>query len=251
VRLGVILSGGAWADIRSDAEALEAASVDCCFIRDGGAGSGSAVAVAAALAAVTTDLRLLVEVEAGSHPVGIAEELAVCDLLLGGRLVAVVSTDDAGVAEETLDVLAPAFAGRRFRHDGTRWSFPADPGAKIEVTPAPAQIELPVWLYGQALAPLARQRSLTWLAPFGSAIATNGAGNAAVVRQARLTGDGELETAFSELSRLQHDAGVGLCILDLLDDAGSRGNAIRLAGTRLRPRLQGSDLPPDLVASWD
>jgi alkanesulfonate monooxygenase SsuD/methylene tetrahydromethanopterin reductase-like flavin-dependent oxidoreductase (luciferase family) len=250
VRLGAILSGGAWAEIRSDAEALEAAGLDCCFIRDGAAGCGSAVAVAAALAAVTTDLRVLVEVEAGSHPVGIAEELAVCDLLLEGRLVAVVSTDDAGVAGETLDVLAPAFAGRRFRHDGARWSFPADPAATIEVTPAPAQIELPVWLYGRTLGSLARERGLTWLAPVGSA-AANGAGNAAAVRQARLTGGDELEAAYDELSRLQHDAGVGLCILDLLDDPGSRHDAIGLAGSRLRPRLQGSDLPPDLVASWD
>jgi hypothetical protein len=245
MRLGVVLPPGDWNAIRREAQLLEAAGVDCCLLRAGGS---SPTAVAAALAAVTTDLTVLVELECGSHPVGLAEELAVCDLLLGGRLAAVVTGDDADVVTETLDVLAHALARRRFRHDGARWRFPVDPQATITVTPGPAQLALPVWVGGASFAAPARRRALPWLAPLPEAAV---AGASGVVRSVRLTERGALDGVAEELSKLQRAEGVVLCVLDLLDAPGERPEAIRLVGSRLRPRLQGSDLPPDLVASWD
>ena len=179
--------------------AAERAGLDCVLVRE--------TAVAAALAAVTSDIRVLVEIPVGSHPVGLAEELAVCDLLLQGRLTAILTGDD----EETRDVLGQALGGRRFRHDGARWQFPRE--GTIVVTPAPAQIALPVWPAG-----------------------------AVTVRPARLETPEDVERTVAEL----RDLDTGLCVLELEGE-----DAIRLAGTRVRPQLQGNELPPDLVASWD
>ena len=196
MRLGVVLTPDGW-DGR--ARAAEQAGLDCVLVRE--------TALAAALAAVTSDLRVLVEIPVGSHPVGLAEELAVCDLLLQGRLTAVLAEDDP----ETCEVLEQALAGRRFRHDGPRWTFPRE--GTIVVTPAPAQVALPVWPAG-----------------------------AVTVRPARLETPGDVDRIVAELRGLD----TGLCVLELESE-----DAIRLAGTRVRPQLQGIDLPPDLVASWD
>ena len=196
MRLGVVITEAAW-DRR--AQAAERAGLDCVLTRE--------TAVAAALAAVTSDIRVLVEIPAGSHPVGLAEELAVCDLLLQGRLTAILTGDD----EETRDVLEQALGGARFRHEGPRWKFPRE--GTIVVTPAPAQIALPVW-----------------------------PACTVTVRQARLETPDDVERTVAELRGLD----TGLCLLELEGE-----NAIHLAGTRVRPRLQGVDLPPDLVASWD
>jgi alkanesulfonate monooxygenase SsuD/methylene tetrahydromethanopterin reductase-like flavin-dependent oxidoreductase (luciferase family) len=134
---------------------------------------------AAAYAATATEaIRVIVRFNLGSdNPVTLAEDLAVLDNIAGGRLVALADTAglDAAEAEEDLGLLRAAWSGRFLRHRGSRWRVPAGlrghvaPGS-VSVTPKPAQLEVPVWLTGEAAGALAAGYGLPELATeFGRA----------------------------------------------------------------------------------
>ncbi len=115
-------------------------------------------------------VRVGIEVGAGVNPVYLAEEAAVADLCLGGRLVFAVRSPTAVCSAETVDVLLAATAARPFRHDGERWQIPANlpdnevnREDRVRVTPATAQLELPIWLTGPHAAAVARARCLTYV----------------------------------------------------------------------------------------
>jgi alkanesulfonate monooxygenase SsuD/methylene tetrahydromethanopterin reductase-like flavin-dependent oxidoreductase (luciferase family) len=170
VRVGLALPGAQtteWA-VRADAAGLAAV-----LLPDA---PGGAAPVAAAVAAVTRDVRILVPVLLGSeHPVTLAEEIAVVDQISGGRVIAVVdSTSLTGEQlAEDLALLRASLSGRAFAHTGVRWSVPSGrtlstPPERLAVTPPPAQLDLPVWIAGDAspLAPsLALPRLASELAP--------------------------------------------------------------------------------------
>ncbi|MFT4307298.1 MAG: LLM class flavin-dependent oxidoreductase [Microbacterium sp.] len=112
--------------------------------------------VAAAIAAETEDVRLLVPVTLGSdNPTTLAEEIAVVDHLSAGRTVAVVERGDLVEAEayEDLRVLELAWSGR-FVDLPARWR--GDAPTRIAVTPAPAQLTLPMWSADDAFPHLPR-----------------------------------------------------------------------------------------------
>jgi len=111
--------------------------------------------IAAAEASTATSLtRLLVSLHLGhDNPVTLAEEVAVLDLISGGRVVVVVDPDSLAPddADEELALLRAAWSGRPVQHHGSRWRVPAGLAghvapASVMVTPKPAQVDLPVWV---------------------------------------------------------------------------------------------------------
>ena len=108
------------------------------------------------LAPRTRGIRIVASIAAGAHPVALAEEAAVADLATGGRLVLCIGSDDEALLGETVEVLIAALSARPFAHDGARWRVPArlpeheHLEERVRVTPAPAQLELPLWVTGAA-----------------------------------------------------------------------------------------------------
>ncbi len=137
-----------------------------------GRAEGEEMIAAAYAAAASESLRIVVQVTLGSeHPVTLAEELAVLDNISNGRIVLLAHTGRLGVdeAEEDLDVLRRAWAGRPLRHRGMRWKIPAaiqgqaGPNA-VSVAPKPAQVDIPTWLTGPAAIQLSERTLLPTLA---------------------------------------------------------------------------------------
>lgn len=119
--------------------------------------------IAGAEAACSTRyVRLIVRVHLGlDHPLTLAEDLAVLDNVSGGRVVALLDTGDLDVAAAGEDValLEACLRARPVRHRGKRWQVPAgieghDAPERVEVTPKPVQVELPIWLDGGVAAAL-------------------------------------------------------------------------------------------------
>lgn len=195
--------------------------------------------LAASLAPSTRGLRIVACVEAGPHPVALAEEAAVADLASNGRLILVVRSDDGDLLAETVDVLRLAWRPRPFRHEGPRWRIPAGlpehelDSPKIRVTPAPAQLELPVWTTGAAGPDVARSRGLAFVADDVTPLDPQDARPLRVRRYDQV-----------DLERLRHDA-PDLAVLDI-DPAAWPDLA-----HRARPRLQLPAVPPGLEAHWD
>jgi alkanesulfonate monooxygenase SsuD/methylene tetrahydromethanopterin reductase-like flavin-dependent oxidoreductase (luciferase family) len=183
---------------------------------------GAPLVVAAAVAAQTTGLRLIACVDAGPHPVTLAEEAIVADLASNGRLVLVVRSDDAELLGETVEVLQLAFAARPFRHDGPRWRIPAGLpehealGERLRVTPAPAQLQLPVWTAGGAGAEVAATRGVA-------------------MPRVRHYDNADVE-------RLRADE-PDIAVLDTADLAH--------VAAHVRPRVQLDALPDGLEGDWD
>jgi alkanesulfonate monooxygenase SsuD/methylene tetrahydromethanopterin reductase-like flavin-dependent oxidoreductase (luciferase family) len=178
------------------------------------------------LAPRTSGIRIAAEVSAGPHPVALAEEAAVADLATGGRLVLAVRGDDEELLGETVDLLLLALAARPFVHDGTRWRVPArlpeheHVEERLRVTPAPAQLELPVWVTGAAGRAVAESRAV----PFAG-------------REAPGTASGRVRPAIRVLESVDPDA----VVERLLDerDAWGLDTVVLEAPRRLWPQLAG------------
>ncbi|WP_159501264.1 LLM class flavin-dependent oxidoreductase [Microbacterium sp. 18062] len=156
--------------------------------------AGGEAAFAAAIAAVTRDVRILVPVVLGSdNPTTLAEELSVVDHISGGRVVAVVTNGglDEDAAAEDRSVLEAAWSGR-WVDLPARWRI-GDP-VRVAVTPAPAQLVLPIWDTIVA--------------------ADSEKGRLATADAVRLTISGDLERDRGEIVRLAA-TGVGLAIVTI------------------------------------
>lgn len=111
----------------------------------------SPLLMAAAIAARTSRIRIgtSILVLPFHHPVRVAEDVAVADLLSGGRIVLGVGQGYAeqefalfgkdrrqrgSMLEESVEVIRKAWTGERFTHHGARWHFD-----DIVVTPAPGR----------------------------------------------------------------------------------------------------------------
>jgi alkanesulfonate monooxygenase SsuD/methylene tetrahydromethanopterin reductase-like flavin-dependent oxidoreductase (luciferase family) len=119
----------------------------------------SVLAVAAAVAGRTSRIRIgtAVLLLPLHHPLRVAEDAAVIDVLSGGRLVLGVGlgyhtaefltfgvplTERASRADEAIDILQKSWAGRPFAHEGRHYRFP-----EISVTPKPVQQpHPPLWV---------------------------------------------------------------------------------------------------------
>ena len=109
----------------------------------GGGEAGRSLFAAAALAERTERIRIGVwsVLDPSLHPLRLAEDLAVLDIVSGGRL----DWAPTGVGlEESLEVVALAWQGEAFSHAGERFEFP-----ELVCLPVPEQKPHPmVWLPG-------------------------------------------------------------------------------------------------------
>ncbi|MCH2187490.1 LLM class flavin-dependent oxidoreductase [Myxococcota bacterium] len=105
-----------------------------------------ALQAAAAAAAVTHRVRLGVEVSPGAalHPLRLAEDLSMIDIISAGRLEWMLG-DSASLSrpdqEEATRIVREAWTGQAFSHAGPRWSFPT-----LRCLPTPEQRPCPsIW----------------------------------------------------------------------------------------------------------
>ena len=95
------------------------------------------------------------------HPVTLAEEIVVLDNLSNGRIgvIGELGSLDTEAATEDVTLLRASWAGRPIRHRGLRWQVPAGLAGHVApdavmVTPAPAQLDVPLWVAGDAARPV-------------------------------------------------------------------------------------------------
>jgi hypothetical protein len=200
------------------------------------------------------DLLIAVEVVVGDrHPVEVAEEAAVVDQGLAGRLVLVLRPADRTEAEfpEALDLIRTACAARPFRWPGPRWPTPANLPENIHnierrfrMTPPPFQPRLEVWCAGPTEL-VAHDRGLGYLADLGSDITAPGSGPAAIgTPRARRITPAPWPQMVDELKR-------GRDVIDQ-DWAVIVGVAsdVKKIGRQVRPRVQLERLPLGLEDLW-
>ncbi len=284
MRLGLVLEASAGepvlASLARQASACERAGIDLAWLGptpNGFAGATETFATVASLAPVTSVLRLVACVRAGSHPLRIAEEAVVADNCANGRLVLVLSDPQGGteLLGESADVLLAATAPRPFSHHGARWKIPAGRPEneiverRLRVMPAPAQIELPIWLVGPAAAPVARARGVSHVCtseqPAGAAAADWAATEAHLglaaarlrrpaIRVLDVDHDGGLDSdAFVAALRDEREQwGLDVAVIRLPGSLGDRArvHTIDDIGRLVRPRVQLDALPAGLEAHW-
>jgi alkanesulfonate monooxygenase SsuD/methylene tetrahydromethanopterin reductase-like flavin-dependent oxidoreductase (luciferase family) len=274
MRLGLALGGaGGLEALLRQAVAADDAGLELVWI-DADAG-GPPLLTAAAVATHTESVRLVVAVRVGDHPLALAEDAFVLDALSAGRLVLVVEggAGDEDLLAESADVLLAAASTVPFRHAGPRWTIPAElpenDGAqpRIVVTPAPVNLEMPLWLAGPASPPVARARGLSHVAGAddGAARAAWATTDGALGLQARrlrrpalrdvaLAHDGALDAGALVADLLAARDGWGLDVALLRLPAGATVDAREAAALRLatavRPRVQ-HPLPEGLEEHWD
>jgi alkanesulfonate monooxygenase SsuD/methylene tetrahydromethanopterin reductase-like flavin-dependent oxidoreductase (luciferase family) len=169
----------AWEDTYRDALAFareaESAGIDYVwlsehhFVDDGYC--PSLLPVAAAVAAVTDRIRIGTKVMLlpFHDPVRLAEDVAVVDILSGGRFdlglaagyrraefdgFAVPRGERGGRMREALDVLAKALSRESFVHEGRFYRY-----GEVQVVPPPLQQPVPLWLGGRTPATIRRAAS--------------------------------------------------------------------------------------------
>lgn len=133
---------------------------------------GAGLIDAAAVASVTDRLELLVAAHAEGHPLELAEDVAVCDQIAGGRVSLFVRGGDAQALRETTEILELTLTGSSIEHHGERYRIPAmHPSNEwaradaLTVTPPPSRLIFPVGLTGgQDEADLARATKRPFLA---------------------------------------------------------------------------------------
>ena len=269
------------AGLVAQARAAEEVGFDLVWVDEQSHGAlPDALAVACALAPHTTTIRVGAGCQAGvTHPVHLAEQAAVTDLTLGGRLVLglrpVPGTE--GRLGEVVDLLSAAGASAPFAHHGEHWQVPArlpdnrfGVTDQVTVTPAPLQLELPLWLSGTAgaVTEAAASRVLgvvgddaedaDALAGRWAAIEQQ-AGPAA--RRLRRVGrrrvpmvDGALDgdALLARLAEDQRRWHLDTAVLDPPAGAGTDqiADLVGVVAHRIRPRLALTALPPGLVEHW-
>lgn len=163
MRLGILLDGTAMdrggAALRTAAAQAEDHGFDLLWLREDDRLVDPFLAATVA-AAATSGLRIGVEVAVGgAHPVVVAEQAAVCDLAIGGRLVLGLRPAEGCEADfgDAAELVLRSHRPRPFRHAGPRWPTPAGLEANafmrdrtVRVTPPPSQPELPTWITGDA-----------------------------------------------------------------------------------------------------
>lgn len=218
--------------------------------------------VAAAAVGGALDKALIAaEVTLGDrNPIELAEEAAVVDLGIGGRLVLVVRPvdDEASGFAEALDLLRTAFAARPFRQRGERWSVPANlpenannPEHRLRVAPAPLQPRLELWGAGPHSA-AAQERGLGRLSDANEDLGSVAAGWAAVEDLPAAIGAPRVRRhAFRESSSLIAELREGRERFgqDWAVVQGDEATAAAI-GREVRSLIQVDALPPGLADFW-
>lgn len=154
MRIGLVLAEGHEANLARLAETHGLFGVLA------GTGNPLTAINAAVYASTATEfVRIVTRVRLGlEHPVTIAEELSILDNVNNGRTIVLADTGELNheAAADEVAVLVEALSSRPIEHQGPVWKVPAGLPANataprsISVTPKPAQLEVPVWLTGQA-----------------------------------------------------------------------------------------------------
>jgi hypothetical protein len=257
---------------RVEAVEAEGLGYDVAWI-DGRGGLSPSV-IAASLAADTTGIRVGITEPVGvDNPIQLAEEVAVADLALGGRLSLAVRPVEGTLEHlpEVLDLLLDCFASHPFRHPGPRWPAPANLEQnvfnleeRIRVAPAPAQLELPVWVAGPAGRGCATERGLGFIADAEETVDQLAAewceviaAHPALARRIRRSAfwsppmDGDqldIEASVAHLRALQRSIGLDLVIVEADTEHPSR--LMAEVSRFVRPRVQLDRLPPGLDDHW-
>ena len=218
---------------------------------------------AAALAGRAADVLVAAEIGLGDrHPLEVAEEAAVTDLVLAGRLILVVRPA-GGAGErfaEAVDILRSAFAARPFRFEGEHWRVPANlpqnewlPEEQVRMMPAPAGARLELWTSGAAGRAVALERALGHLADAGDdAEALAAAWHEAAAAPAALGAPRARREAWAEAAGLVARLREGresfgqewAVVAAPVEAAGKLGSIVR-------PRVQMHRLSPGLEQFWD
>jgi alkanesulfonate monooxygenase SsuD/methylene tetrahydromethanopterin reductase-like flavin-dependent oxidoreductase (luciferase family) len=242
------------------AEGARAAGLDGVLLA-GWAGLPAPLVAAAALAGRVADVLVAAEVALGDrHPVEVAEEAAVTDLALGGRLILVVRPAEGCEARfaEAVDLLRHALVPRPFRFEGEHWRVPANlpqnewlPEERARVTPVPPRARLELWTTGAASRAVAVTRGLGHVAdarddPAALAADWAAAGEASLgaprARRETWAGPGAL------VARLRDGREMFDQDWAVVEAPAAAAGEI---GSLVRPRLQLHRLPPGLEEFWD
>ena len=260
-------------DAADEAAAAEAYGFDAVWVGDDGIAS---TAVAASLASSTIGLRVIIAATVGhDNPVELAEQVAVADLTLNGRLVLAVrpAVDAADRLGEVLDLLADCFGAHPFRHEGPVWPTPANLPAnvfnletRVRVTPPPAQLELPLWVQGTAGRAATTERALGVVfdaaetATDATAWWATTAAQPALARRMRraahwvapmVAGELAVDAAVAELRAWQRAVDLDLVVAAAEMTSVAARHALMDAPMReVRPRVQLDRYPPGLEEHW-
>jgi alkanesulfonate monooxygenase SsuD/methylene tetrahydromethanopterin reductase-like flavin-dependent oxidoreductase (luciferase family) len=265
---------GPLAGAANEAADAEAAGFDAVWIERADV---EPAALAAHLALATTGLRIGVTTTIGAdHPIELAEQIAVADLALNGRLVLAVRPAPATESRfaEALDLLLDCFGSHPFRHEGEAWRVPANFPAnvfnvenRVRVTPATAQFELPVWVAGAVGRDAATERGLGVLIDADERIdematwwAQTRAARPALTRRMRrarrwrvpgAAANLDADAAVDELRAGRRAVDLDVVVaesagVDPPDRAGVMTALMRL----VRPRVQLDRYPPGLEEHW-
>jgi alkanesulfonate monooxygenase SsuD/methylene tetrahydromethanopterin reductase-like flavin-dependent oxidoreductase (luciferase family) len=265
---------GAVADAATEAAEAEAAGFDAVWIDRADV---EPAPLAAHVAAATTGLRVGVTAALGDdHPVELAEQMAVADLALNGRLVLAVQPAPGTESRfaEALDLLLECFGSHPFRHEGEGWRVPANLPAnvfnvedRLRVTPAPAQFELPVWVAGAVGRDAAAERGLGVLIDASEDVdavtawwAQTRAERSAMTRRMRrgqrwlvpgATWGLDADAAVDELRARRRAVDLDLVVAEAGGVDAADRSAVMTALMRLvRPRVQLDRYPPGLEEHW-
>jgi alkanesulfonate monooxygenase SsuD/methylene tetrahydromethanopterin reductase-like flavin-dependent oxidoreductase (luciferase family) len=285
MRFGLVIPVGAVGSLTDPAAAVleaEAAGFDLALLTGDAGEPAQALTAAAFVADRTHALRIVASAPVGGHPIHIAEQAAVADNALSGRLVLVLTAEPGEHGErnersplgETVEVVLAAFAPRPFTHDGTRWTVPGRiagnvSDARISITPKPAQLELPVWVSGADASAVSAEFGVSYLASDDdgpdqaeeawTTIARGLRRSAARLRRPAIraldcTPSGEFDdTALT--ARLKEEAarwGLDVVLFALPErlEAPARRRAIGRLASVVRPHLQMDRVPEHVEAYW-
>ena len=274
--LAIAVDSPARTDPVAAAAVAERAGLDLVLLEGDTASPADALTTAAFLAGTTSSVRVVALVPVGSHPLHIAEQAAVADNALQGRLSLALSADggDPSLLAESTEVVLAASAPRPFRFEGRRWTIPGGVEGnaverRISVTPKPAQPELPVWVSGPQAAEVAAELGVSYLArPGDDASRAASAWNAVehslrravlrmrrpAVRELECTSSGSFDHAAVVEALLAEQAlwGLDVAILRLPRalEAPARSRAVQRLATFVRPPLQMDRIPEHVQAYW-
>lgn len=275
MRLGVVveLARTPLSEVAGLAVAVERAALELVWLRSTPERPYDALVAAASCAHAAPSLHVGAQVPIGTaHPLYLAEERAVVDQLLGGRLVlALHGGGDVEELGEWTELLLKAGGTAPFTHAGTRFRVPAGlPGNvvntedAVRVTPAPFGLEPALWLDGDGSAEIAAEYGLSVLTGEEESGAEAWADLDARLGRAALrlrrpglrawdpTAEDATELA-RRLARERDDWGLDTALLRLAPDPGTddwRRRVAELAHV-VRPRVQLHRLPDGLEDFWD
>jgi hypothetical protein len=248
--------------MRTTAALADRLGIDLLYLADGG--DVDPIVAAAGLSAVTRSVRIAAEtrVTALANAVHLAERAAVCDQILGGRLILVLHGDEDSSLRGISEAVAEATLARPFR-------VARDTEVTATVMPFPLQPVLPIWVSGRAARETAGALALSFVGHTShtsdqlkeewSLIEARGGPwtrtrlNRPARRYVRNMAGGELDVAATVSNALRDRAAWGMDVALFAPPAEQfwTTESLITLTTRVRPRLQLASMPVGIEEFWD